>query len=73
MPNMTISIPKELYSTIKKHGQVRWSEVARRAMAEYAKKLEILDKLLEKSELTEKDAIEIGAKVKAGIAKRHGI
>jgi hypothetical protein len=73
MPNMTISIPKELYSAIKKHRQVRWSEVARKAMAEYAKKLEVLDKLLERSELTEKDAVEIGAKVKAGIAKRHGL
>jgi len=73
MPNMTISIPKELYSAIKKHRQVRWSEVARKAMAEYAKKLEVLDKLLERSELTEKDAVEIGTKVKAGIAKRHGL
>ena len=70
---MTISIPKELYSVIKKYGHIRWSEVARRAMVDYAKKLELLDKLLEKSELTEKDAIEIGEKVKSGIAKRHGL
>lgn len=73
MPNVTISVSEELYRTIKKHKQIRWSEVARRAMQEYAKKLVILDKLLEKSELTEKDAIEIGQKIKHGVAKRHGL
>ncbi len=73
MPNVTISISEELYKTIKKHKQIRWSEVARRAMQEYARKLAILDRLLEKSELTEKDAIEIGQKIKQGVAKRHGL
>jgi predicted CopG family antitoxin len=73
MPNVTISVSEELYKTIKKHKQIRWSEVARRAMQDYAKKLSILDNLLEKSELTEKDAIEIGQKIKHGMAKRHGL
>lgn len=73
MPNMTISVSEELYSTIKKHRQVRWSEVARRAMELYAKKLSLLDKLLKDSELTEADAIEIGKKIKHGLAKRHGL
>jgi predicted CopG family antitoxin len=70
---MTISVSEELYSTIKKHRQVRWSEVARRAMELYAKKLSLLDKLLKDSELTEADAIEIGKKIKHGLAKRHGL
>ena len=73
MPNVTISVSEELYKTIKTHKQIRWSEVARRAMQEYAQKLSILDNLLEKSELTEKDVLEIGQKIKHGIAKRHGI
>lgn len=71
MPNITISISEELYKTIKHHRQIRWSEVARRAMANYAQKLAMLDKLTEKSELTEGDAIAIGRKVKRGIARRH--
>lgn len=71
MPNITISVSEELYSTIKKHKQIRWSEVARRAMQIYAKKLAMLDKLLEDSEMTEEDAIELGKKIKHGMAKRH--
>lgn len=73
MPNITISVSEELYTTIKKHKQVRWSEVARSAMALYAKKLSLLDKLLKDSELTEEDAIEIGKKIKRGMTKRHGL
>ena len=51
---------------------MRWSEVARRAMQEYAKKLAILDRLLQDSELTKDDALEIGKKIKHGMAVRHG-
>lgn len=36
-------------------------------------KIELMDKLLSKSKLTDKDAIELGVKVKRAIAKRHGL
>ena len=32
-----------------------------------------MDKILSKSELTDKDALEIGRKIKHGIAKQHGL
>ncbi|MCL4379225.1 MAG: hypothetical protein M1160_00090 [Candidatus Marsarchaeota archaeon] len=73
MPNITISVSEELYKTIKQHRQIRWSEVARRAMLIYAQKLAVLDKLTKDSELTEADAISIGKKIKKGIAKRHAL
>ena len=73
MPNITISVSEQLYKTIKQHKQIRWSEVARRAMTIYAQKLAMLDKLTAKSELTEEDAIRIGKKIKRGIARRHGL
>ncbi len=73
MPNITISVSEQLYKTIKQHKQIRWSEVARRAMEIYAQKLAMLDKLTAKSELTEEEAISIGKKIKKGIARRHGL
>jgi hypothetical protein len=73
MTNMTFAVPDELMQIIKKHKDIKWAEVAREAMWDKAKKLELMDKLLSKSELTEEDAIEIGRKIKAGVAKRHGI
>lgn len=71
MVNMTLSIPQDLHLVIKKHNEIKWSEVARRALWEHAKKVELMEKLVSKSKLTEKDAEKIGNKIKAEIAKRH--
>lgn len=73
MVNMTLAIPDDLSEVMKKHNEIKWSEVARKAIAEKAKLLELMDKIVEKSKLTEKDALEIGVKIKKGIAKRHGL
>ena len=32
-----------------------------------------MDELLSKSKLTDKDAVEIGRKIKEGIVRRHGL
>jgi hypothetical protein len=73
MTNMTLAIPVDLEKIMKKYKEIKWSEVAREAIWDKAKKLELMDKLLSKSKLTEKDAIEIGRKINRGIAKRHGL
>jgi len=73
MTNMTLAIPEELNKIMKKHKEIKWSEVARQAIWLQARKLEIMDKLLSKSELTEKDALTIGNKIKHDIAKKHGL
>ena len=71
MTNMTLAVPEDLKKIMEKHKEVKWSEVARSAIWEHAKKLEIIEKLVSKSKLTEKDALEIGRKIKEGIAKKH--
>ena len=73
MTNMTLAIPEDLHEIMRKHSEIKWSEVARQAISEKARKLELMDKLLAKSELTEEDALEIGRKINRGIAKRHGL
>jgi hypothetical protein len=35
MPNMTISIPEALHKKMKRYSEVKWSKVARKALAEY--------------------------------------
>ncbi len=73
MTNMTLAVPDQLMVVMKKHKEIKWSEVAREALAKKASELELMDKILANSKLTEKDAIEIGRKIKEGIAKRHGL
>jgi hypothetical protein len=41
MTNMTISIPSELCEKMKKHAEVKWSEVVRKSIADYINKMEI--------------------------------
>lgn len=73
MANLTLAVPEDLHRIMQKHRDVRWTEVARQAMWEKAKKLELMEKLLAKSTLTEKDALEIGRKINEGVARRHGL
>jgi hypothetical protein len=70
---MTLALPEDLKSIMDRHKEVKWSEVARRALWEHARKLELLDRLLAKSEMTEADAIAIGRKIKSAMARRHGL
>ena len=70
---MTLAIPEELHTIMRKHRETKWSEVARQALWERANRLELMDKLLANSKLTEADIKEIGKKIKRGIAKAHGI
>ena len=73
MTNMTLAIPEELHKVMKKHEEIRWSEIARQALWTQARKLGIMDKILAKSELTEEDAESIGHKIKHEMAKKHGL
>lgn len=68
---MTLAIPDELHSIIKQHAEIKWSEVARRALWEQARKLQLMDSILVDSKLTEDDAKKIGELVKKGVAKKH--
>lgn len=73
MTNMTFAVPEELMRIMKKHNDIKWSEVARQALAEKADELMLMDEILSRSKLTEIDAVKIGSMIKEGIAKRHGL
>ncbi|MBS3131999.1 hypothetical protein J4212_06200 [Candidatus Woesearchaeota archaeon] len=70
MPNMTLSIPEELHNIVKKHTEIKWSEIARRAMWTQARKLQLMDSLVSESTFTEKDVEALDHKIKAGLLKR---
>ena len=71
MPTMTLAIPEDLQALIKKHSEIKWSEIARRAMWDYAKKLELMDQLTANSELTEDDVMELDKVIKKALSKHY--
>ncbi|HMA83268.1 MAG TPA: hypothetical protein VKP59_03470 [Candidatus Thermoplasmatota archaeon] len=70
MPNITLSLPSELHKFVKKHNEINWSEIARRAIPAQAKKIQLMEKLVEKSEFTEADIDKLDKKIKKGLLKR---
>ncbi|MBI4918780.1 hypothetical protein HY837_02540 [archaeon] len=70
MVNMTLSIPEQLHKEMMFHSELKWSDVARQAFEKKIKELHWMNKVLEKSKLTEEDAERIGHKIKKEIAKR---
>ncbi len=71
MVNMTLAVPKELHDIVKRHPEIKWSEVARRAMWEYARKLELLDQIASKSRLTEPEVLVADQAVKRKLMQRY--
>ena len=43
MTNLTVSIPKELCEKMKRHSEVKWSEVVRKALTNYVERIEIVE------------------------------
>ena len=70
MANITLSVPEEMLEKMKRHTELKWSEIARQAFEKKLKEIELMEKLLSKSELTETDAERIGHEVKAIMRKR---
>lgn len=70
MTNMTLSIPEELFKKMRDFSEIRWSEIARKAIEKRVEDLEIMNKLASKSRLTKKDVEEISKKIKSAAAKR---
>lgn len=71
MTNLTLSVPDDLYEEMKKHPEIRWSEVARQALVKKLGDLRRLDALLRDSELRDPDVEALGEKVKEGVWKKH--
>jgi hypothetical protein len=71
MAHITLSVPEEIRELMGRHPELNWSEVARQAFKEKALQLELLDSIASTSRLTNKDALEIGRKIKKGMRERY--
>ena len=65
MPNITLSIPEKLHARMKRHSEIRWSEVVRKTISEKIETLEVMDRIAQKSRLTQKDIDTIAHKINA--------
>jgi predicted CopG family antitoxin len=73
MTNITLSIPEDLHSRMKKHSEIRWSEVIRKTISEKLDNLELMDKICGKSRLSEDDIKELSLKIDGAVSKKLGL
>ena len=73
MTNLTLAIPEDLHAKMKKHSEIRWSEVVRKTISEKIEDLDMMDKLTRKSKLTQKDVNEISQRIDSDVAKKLGL
>ena len=71
MTNITLHIPDNVYELMKRHKEVRWSEVARRAIVDYTNKLKLLDRMVENSAVSLDDVMKLDENVKKAVRKRY--
>jgi hypothetical protein len=70
MTNITISIPNNVFSEMKDFSEIKWSEVARKAILSKLEILKFANKLVSKSKFTNEDVLEISNEVKKSANKR---
>ena len=70
MANITLSVPDNIHKKMKHFSEVKWSEVARKAIIEKLEIMVLAEKLAQKSKLTEKDVEQFSKKIKSSASKR---
>ncbi len=68
---MTLSLPDELHREMCAHPEVKWPEVARRAIQRELDRLHAYDRLLSGSALTERDAVALGREARRSASRRR--
>lgn len=70
MTNLTFAVSDDVRREMKRHANIKWSEVVRRAIEAELARLHLLDRLLESSKLTADDAVKVGREVRRKAADR---
>ena len=63
-------MPEEVHKEMKRFSEVKWSEVARKAIIEKLDALSLAEKLSKQSKLSEKDVKDFSKKIKSLATKR---
>ena len=71
MANLTLAIPADLKAKMNQFPEINWSEVARQAIAEKTQILEKMQRLLSKSNLTDRETLGVGRQIKRRVLRKH--
>lgn len=70
MGNITLSVPEDIHQEMRHFSEVKWSEVARKAIVDRLETLKLAENLAKKSKLSQNDVEEFSKRIKANATKR---
>ena len=73
MSKLMFQVPDEVGETLSRHPEISWDSIVSEAIWQYAKKLDLLDRLTADSELTPSDVKDIDQLIKRDILKKYPI
>lgn len=71
VPNITLAVPEDLHRKMRRHREVKWSEVVRRVIAERIRDLEAMDRITAKSVLSPADVDALDHLLKVALLQRY--
>lgn len=71
MAKLTVSLPEDFKKFFAQRSKTYWQEVARDSIVKHIKRLELAESIVSRSQLTNKEAFDIGMKIKRAIAIKY--
>ncbi len=73
MPTISFQIPTEIKEILSKHPEIKWDKLVIDTLCNYAKKIQLMEKITQKSKLTNHDVQELDKTIKADLLKKYNI
>lgn len=70
MGNITLSMPENVHADMRLFSEVKWSEVARKAIVDKLETLKLAENIAKKSKLSQSDVEQFSKKIKSSATKR---
>lgn len=71
MVSITLSVPEEMKEEMDEFPEINWSEVARQSINRKLQELQFLEEFKKHSELTKKEAVELGKGINEELIERY--
>ena len=64
MVNITLSVSEDVHKKMKQFSDIKWTEIARKAIEQRIEDLELMNKIASKSKITSIDVEELAKRIK---------
>lgn len=71
MAEVTFQIPEEVKEVISRHPEIHWEKLVRDSLWNFAKKIQLMDKITSESKLTQEDVENLDKVIKTDLLKRY--